>query len=133
MSLTSRAAVLAAALCCCFASGCAPKCEDIPSSATSVCRHADAGAIAPNTPFVVQGQTSTRTACQVSVDGGLINLSFTASNCSSANGAAEFADPVAPAFLPCEVPALAAGTYSFNTGTTFTIPESADAGLPVCP
>ena len=132
MSLTSRAAILAAALFLSL-SGCAPKCEDIPFSATAVCRSADAGAIAPNTPFGVQGQTSTRTACQVSVDGGLISLSFTATNCSSANGAAEFADPVAPAFLPCEVPALAAGTYSFNTGTTFSVPESADAGLPVCP
>lgn len=125
---------LAAGVLALAAVSCAPQCDDLPVAPQSVCRLADAGVIAAGAPFVVQAQTTLRTTCSVSVDGGLVSLTFTGRTCSS-NGANGFADPIAPGPQPCEVPALAAGTYRFNSSTpvTFTIPESADAGVPLCP
>lgn len=117
---------------------CAPlPCESISSNPQSVCRRADAGAIAANTPFVVEGQTFVRNGtCSVSVDGGQITLAVDGMACSAANGRSDFeAAPAAPSFVKCNVPALAAGTYTVSTSTpsTFTVPEGADGGLAACP
>lgn len=116
---------------------CAPlPCESISSNPSSVCRRADAGTIAANTPFVVEGQTFVRNGtCSVTVDGGQINLAVDGMSCPRGNGGTNFEAPAAPSFVKCNVPALAAGTYTVSTSTpsTFTVPEGADGGLPACP
>ena len=114
------------------AASCTPPCESISSSPQTVCHRADAGTIAADAPFVIEGETYTSGTCSVSVDGGRISLAVDGMSCS---GNADRAAPAAPRFVKCNVPALPAGTYTVSSGTpvTFTIPESADAGLPVCP
>ena len=113
------------------AASCTPPCESISSSPQTVCHRADAGTIAADAPFVIEGETYTSGTCSVSVDGGRINLAVDGMSCS---GNSDRAAP-APRFVKCNVPALPAGTYTVSSGTpvTFTIPESVDAGVPVCP
>lgn len=113
---------------------CAPQCESVSSSPQTVCRRADAGAIAADAPFVVEGETFVNGgACSVTVDGGAINLSVAGMACTggSANGALA---PAQPQFIKCNVPALPAGTYVVTTSpsVTFTIPGAADGGFPNC-
>jgi hypothetical protein len=115
---------------------CAPlPCESVSRTPDSVCRKADAGAIAANTPFVIQGQTFANGGCQVTIDGGQINLVVDSMSCPASSGSGFEAAPAAPRFVACNVPALDAGTYTVTSSqpVTFTIPESADAGVPLCP
>ena len=111
-----------------------PVCALPPSPPESVCHRADAGTIAPDASFVLEGVTYFQAAsCQVTIDGGAINLLVNgASFCGSTGGSSAVR---APDKVLCAIPALAAGTYVVNSDapTTFTIPESADAGVPVCP
>lgn len=94
------------------ASTCTLPCESISSIPQTVCHRADAGTIAANAPFVIEGQTSASGTCSVTVDGG-------------SSG---------PRFVKCNVLALPAGTYTVSSGTQvrFTTPESIDAGVPTC-
>jgi len=128
-----RIALLAAVS---FAACSPPVCDPASSAPQSVCHRADAGTIAADAPFTLEGTTYVRGgACQVSVDGGQLQLlvSGTAA-CGGPSGSGAFA-PAAPTQVACAVPALPAGTYSVNSSPalTFTIPESADAGVPACP
>ncbi|MDP2270603.1 MAG: hypothetical protein Q8K32_07695 [Archangium sp.] len=112
---------------------CTPPCESISSNPQTVCHRADAGTIAADAPFVIEGETYASGTCSVTVEGGQINLAVDGMSCSRSDS--ERAAPAAPRFVKCTVPALPAGTYTIKTGTpvTFTIPESADAGVPRCP
>lgn len=114
------------------ASSCTPPCESISSNPQTVCHRPDAGTIAADAPFVLEGETYVSGTCSVSVDGGRISFAVDGMSCSAANQDREA--PAAPRFVKCNVPALPAGTYTVSTGTpvTFTIPESADAGVPPC-
>lgn len=114
---------------------CTPQCESITSAVQTVCHRADAGTIGPNAPFVVEGSTSVSSAtCSVTIDGGNISLAVDGMACARGNGSGFAEAPSAPVFIKCTVPALPAGTYVFTTSTpvTFTLPESADAGIPSC-
>lgn len=109
---------------------CAP-CEPIPSKVFSLCHPADAGEIAPNTSFVLEGTVGVSgTDCDVSIDGGAISLQVIGTqSCGPGVGAGARAVPLP---VKCTIPALAAGTYTVNSQpeVTFTIPG--DAGVPPC-
>lgn len=112
-----------------------PVCDPIPSTPQSVCHRADAGAIAPDASFVLEGRTFVQNAsCLVTVDGGAINIEVAGTaGCGSTGRNNEVR--AADAIVQCTIPPLAAGTYVVNTLSplTFSVPESADAGIPVCP
>ena len=113
---------------------CTPPCETVSPAPQLVCHRADAGAIAPNAPFVLEGQTFVRNgSCVVTIDGGQINLAVDGMSCVAPSGGGTAA-PTSRAVVPCQIPALDAGTYVVNSVTpvTFTIPESPDAGVPSC-
>jgi hypothetical protein len=118
-----------------FAACSPPVCDPVDSAPQSVCHRADAGTISADAPFTLEGTTFVRGgACQVSVDGGQLQLLVSGTEaCGGTSGSGAFA-PQAPTQVACAIPALPAGTYSVNSGTplTFTIPESADAGVPNC-
>lgn len=104
-----------------------------PAPLQNVCHRADAGAIEPNAPFVLEGTNGSRTGtCRVVVDGGQIDLFADLSTFCEApfGGAAAPREPPGP--IRCTIPALPVGTYSVNSvpGLTFTIP---DAGVASCP
>lgn len=112
---------------------CSPlPCEPITSTLTQVCHRADAGALAPDASFVLEGDSSAFGACVVSVDGGAISLSVTggANSCGGGTGGARA--PAAP--VKCTLPPLAAGTYTVNSqpALTFTLPLDVDGGVPTC-
>jgi hypothetical protein len=110
---------------------CTPPCEPVTSTLTSVCHRADAGAIAPDASFILEGQSGSFGACDVSIDGGAISLSVTGGPLGSCFGGASGARaPAGP--VRCTVPPLAAGTYTVNSqpAVSFTIPG--DAGVPPC-
>lgn len=113
---------------------CTPPCDDTPWQPSAVCHRADAGALMANQPFTLIARTSASGTCRAVVDGGAIDLSIEGHYCgtSSTSGAAAPRE-AAEIFLPCEVPALPAGTYVVTSGATFTLPASADAGLSTCP
>lgn len=108
---------------------CSPPCVPVntPAPLQGACR--PGAAIVPDAGFALQGRTQSGT-CQVSVDGGQLDLVVNSASCSLANGAADIAAPI----VSCAIPALPAGTYTVNSNPplTFTIPESADAGVPPC-
>ncbi|MDP1829380.1 MAG: hypothetical protein Q8L48_39305 [Archangium sp.] len=74
-------------------------------------------------------------ACRVTIDGGQIDLVVDGMSCVAAAGGNGARAPQAPTTVLCSIPALPAGSYvvTATTVTTFTIPQSADAGLPACP
>ena len=112
---------------------CVPPCDPLPSNPQSVCRRADAGAIVPDASFILEGvQYSQNATCLVTIDGGQIDLYVGRTEYCGSHGTNEIR---APDNVQFTIPPLAAGTYVVNsaTPTTFTIPESADAGVPVCP
>jgi hypothetical protein len=132
--MPTRRLILAAPVLVLAAWSCAPQCETISPSPQSVCHRADAGAIAPGVPFVLEGTTFVRNGtCVVSIDGGQIDLAIEGVSCASTNTGAAFT-PTAPSQVPCQIPALDAGAYRVTsiTPVSFTIPESADAGVPSC-
>ena len=113
--------------------GCSAPCSESSIAPTQVCLQADAGAVVPNQPFVVTaasyGSRLEGVSCSVSIDGGAITLTMTGAACPqpfSTNAVV----PVAQA--RCTVPALDAGPYTFNDGTTFDS-SAVDAGLTPCP
>ena len=118
-----------------FAAACSPPvCDPISNAAQAVCHRADAGTITAGTAFTLESTTYIGGGtCQVSVDGGQIGLVIagTASCGDRPSGAAA---PRGPSTVACAIPALPAGTYTVaaNPGFSFTIPESADAGVPTC-
>lgn len=62
---------------------CTPPCESIASAPQTVCHRADAGLVAADSPFVLQGQSFIRGGtCSVKVDGGQINLSIDGMACA---------------------------------------------------
>lgn len=98
-----------------------------------MCHQADAGPIAANAAFVVRAQPNTYvSACSVTVDGGAITLSLTATSTCGSGGGQGIQAPLQP--IACAIPALPMGTYSLNTtpATTLTIPQGADGGVPAC-
>jgi hypothetical protein len=107
---------------------CSPPCETITPTIGSICHVADAGPIVPNASFVLQGNSGS-SSCQVSVDGGTIELKLSATtSCGNADQALRApAEPVR-----CTVPALTAGTYTVNStpAVTFTLPS--DGGIAPC-
>lgn len=117
-----------------LASGCTPPCVAIttPAPLQQVCHRADAGAIAPDSPFVLEGTTGLQSgSCRVAIDGGQLDL-FVDGTASCADGTSgAFAERAAPAPVRCVIPGLPAGTYDVNSSPalTFTIP---DAGVAPC-
>lgn len=111
---------------------CSPPCVPVntPAPLQQLCHRADAGAIAPNSPFVLEGTTGLQSGtCRVAIDGGQIDLFVDGTaSCSEAAG---FADRAAPLPVRCAIPGLAAGSYTVNSSPalTFTIP---DAGVMPC-
>lgn len=112
---------------------CTPQCDPVPNNPQNICHLADAGPIAPDTSFVLQGTIFlTDPVCTVTIDGGQIDLQVTGVSYCGAVGnsaAARAADRA-----KCTIPALPAGTYSVNSqpALTLTLPQSADAGVPTC-
>lgn len=89
--------------------------------------------VVPNQPFVVTaanyGSGLEGASCAVSVDGGAIALTMTGLACPQPFST----NPVVPVTqVRCIIPALDAGQYTFNDGTTFDS-SAADAGLTSCP
>lgn len=115
-------------------SACSPPCEDTTTTPDGVCRRADAGAIAPQQPFTFTAISYLNGPCTVGVDGGSITVSIAGTSCAGPVGSGGAAAPRAPGPIPCEMPALPAGTFVFSGGlrTTFTLPAAADAGFPDC-
>lgn len=116
-------------------SSCAPKCETASKAPDSVCRRADAGEVMAGQSFTLNVTTTSWGTCVVEVDGGVINIAIESTYCEpSGLGGADIA---APRQVPaaCQIPALPAGTYlvASDVPATFTIPASADGGLPTCP
>lgn len=114
---------------------CAPPCESITPAPQSVCHRADAGTITPDASFILEGTTFVQGgACRVTIDGGQIDLVVDGMSCAATGSANGLRAPQAPATVRCTIPALPAGSYvvTASTATTFTIPESGDAGLPPC-
>lgn len=117
-----------------FAAACSPPvCDPVSTAPQSVCRRADAGTITADVAFTLEGTTFIRGACQVSVDGGQIGLVVTGTS-ACGNGGAGAAAPVAPGTVTCAIPPLPAGTYTVaaRPAFSFSIPGSADAGVPLC-
>ncbi len=117
-----------------FAACSPPVCDPVSSAPSSVCHRADAGTVAADAPFTLEGTTWLRGGtCQVNVDGGQIDL-FVSGVSACGTGGAGAAAPAAPSVVRCTIPALPAGTYTVTTSppVTFTLPESADAGVPPC-
>lgn len=109
---------------------CGPQCQRVTPKPTSVCRETNAGQVEAGVPFVVLAEPPLIGGeCQVSVDGGQIDLVIAGTSCTGSLGGG--ARPVPPSRARCSVPALPAGTYSVN-GTTFAVPQSASAALPAC-
>lgn len=107
-------------------------CEPASTAPQALCHRADAGELAPDASFVLEGQVFAQDAqCQVGIDGGQIELSVSGLSCgpSSANGVRAATFPVR-----CTIPPLPAGSYVVNSlpVTQFTVPESADSGIPDC-
>jgi hypothetical protein len=117
------------------ASSCGPKCETASRNPDSVCRHADAGVVTAGQAFTLDVATTSWGTCTVQVDGGAISLAIESTYCEQQPFG--FSDVAAPRQGPttCQIPALAAGSYviTSDTPTTFSIPASADAGIPNCP
>ena len=116
------------------ASSCAPKCETATRNPDSVCRRADAGVVSAGETFTIDVTTTSWGTCTVQVDGGVISLVIESTYCDQPGALNDIAAPrQGPA--PCQLPALAAGTYviTSDTPTTFSIPASPDAGIPNCP
>lgn len=116
--------------------GCTPPCDATitPAPLQQVCHRADSGVIAADTSFTLEGSTFLQSAsCRVVVDGGQLSL-FADGTVACADNRASVAERAAPLPLRCAIPALPAGTYSVNSSPvlTFTLPESADAGVPSC-
>lgn len=110
---------------------CTPPCDPVSSHLSSLCHRADAGAIAPDASFVLEGTSYVfSSVCEVGIDGGSIELQVTGSPGCGTGGAA--AARAAPAPVKCTIPPLAAGTYTVNSQpeVSFTIPG--DAGVPPC-
>lgn len=113
--------------------GCQPPCEPVSEVPSSVChRGADGGTIVAGAPFTLEAYDAAGT-CTVAVeDGGRINLLVSGNSCGAANGAGALR--ALPNPVPCEIPALPAGTYTVasQVPVTFSIPAS-DAGvMPTC-
>lgn len=113
--------------------GCSPPCVSVKKvvQLQGACRQPST-TISPNVAFTLEGGHGSQSgACKVFVDGGTIDLAVDSVTCANPSGAAE--DAVPPRVL-CAIPALPAGTYQVNSSPalTFTIPESADAGVPPC-
>ena len=110
---------------------CSPPCDPIPSTLNSVCHVADAGAIAPNASFVLQGSPNNfGGTCDVSIDGGAISLTVIGSQACDTGGAAGLRAPSGP--VKCTIPALDAGTYTVNSQPALTITIPGGAGVPPC-
>ena len=113
---------------------CSPApCDPLPSNPQSVCLRADAGAIVPDASFILEGvQYAQNATCLVTIDGGQIDLYVSGTASCGGPGRNETRGPEN---VQCTIPPLAAGTYVVNSQTpvTFTVPRSADAGVPVCP
>ncbi len=113
--------------------GCLPApCDPVSTLPQSLCHRADAGDIAPDASFVLEGKVFTQDAqCQVSVDGGQIELTVSGGSCGagSLNGARAATFPVR-----CTIPPLPAGSYVVNslTAAQFDVPRAADAGVRAC-
>lgn len=112
---------------------CSPPCAPIntPAPLQQVCHRADAGAMVPDGPFVLEGTTGLQSGtCRVELDGGQLDLFVDGSAaCDTAGNG--FAERAAPLPVRCVVRGLPAGTYSVNSSPalTFTIP---DAGVAPC-
>lgn len=114
---------------------CAPPCEPITTTVGSVCHRADAGPIAPDASFVLEGRPGNYgTVCDVSFsgDGGTISLEVTGSPACDRGGGAGLR--AAPAPVSCTIPPLAAGTYTVlaDTSVTLTIPPAGTGGIAPC-
>lgn len=116
-----------------IAFGCLPApCDPVSPLPQSLCHRADAGEIAPDASFVLEGEVFAQDAqCQVAVDGGQIELTVSGGSCGagSANGVRAATFPVR-----CTIPPLPAGSYVVNslTPTQFDVPLAADAGVRSC-
>ncbi len=96
-----------------------------------MCRQINDGQIETNVPFSIEATPKLISgSCQVTVDGGLLELTISGTTCTGTGGGAK---PVMPSAVVCAVPPLAAGAYSVKgTTVTFTVPGSADAGFQPC-
>ncbi len=110
---------------------CSPPCDPIPSNVNNICHVADAGPIAPNASFVLQGSANNfGSTCDVTITDGGIDLQVIGTNGCSIGGAAGVR--AAPGPVKCVIPALAAGTYTVNSQPALTITIPGDAGVPPC-
>lgn len=118
---------------------CTPPCEDTSWTPGAVCLRADAGQVVANQAFTVVATSYSGGTCRVVVDGGAITVSIDGQYCSTVTAGSGAAAPRDPAFasMPCEMPALPAGTYFISTSPTparltVSATPSADAGLAPC-
>lgn len=114
--------------------GCGAPCPERSIAPTQVCLQADAGAVVVNQPFVVTaanyGNGLGGVSCTVTIDGGAITVTMTGAACEQPFST----NPVVPVTQArCTVPALDAGRYTFNDGTTFDSSGAGDGGLTPCP
>lgn len=115
-------------------SPCVGESDPVTVVATSLCTRADAGAIAVGAPFTVfaNHNVSGTATCVVGVDGGSIVLSLSATPYRNTCGVGAEAALPAPQPAACAIPALDAGTYTFNTSTPESITLPYDGGLGAC-
>lgn len=116
--------------------GCGAPCNVTPTQTESVCHASDAGVMEPGRPFFLDVETTayggTNASCDVTVDGGLLSISVTATVCPSSNSNLPVVPP--PAIARCAVPALDAGSYAIATRvrTVALALGSTDAGIAPC-
>ena len=98
-----------------------------------LCHRADAGAIAPHVPFVLEGTIYVEgVSCEVVVDGAFVDLRFSGGRCLRGSGGLSIRAPGGA--VQCSVPPLAPGTYTVNSSpqVTFEVADTADAGIARC-
>ena len=111
---------------------CDPQCAAETVSVTSVCRLTSDAPIEAGSSFTIRAlpERSSGT-CTVTVNGSELSLAVEGVVCGGAGGAAK---RVAPAPVPCQVPALDAGTYTVaGTSNSFSVPQTGGTVLPACP
>jgi hypothetical protein len=112
---------------------CAP-CDPIPTSTFGLCHRADAGEMAPDASFVLEGTVGVfNSTCAVTVDGGAIDLQIIGTPSCGPGVGSGVAAPEKP--VKCTIPPLPAGTYTVNSqpAVTLTLPTPADGGIRACP
>ena len=113
---------------------CSPApCDPVSTAPQALCHRADAGEIAPDASFVLEGEVFAQGAqCQVGIDGGQIELTVSGGSCGpgAPNGIRAASFPVR-----CTIPPLPAGAYVVNSlpPTQFSVADVGDAGVRRCP